>query len=107
MNDSPVIISIEKRRLSRRLQQIVMEVDEESIQAKVEEDVVYMEPEEGAMEVMKMKDSTVVSLEINAEVIEESVVGLESLSEYLHHHGSTHHCLDQLPLSRRVWSWVR
>jgi hypothetical protein len=68
----------------------VMEVDGDSIHARMEEDIMHVEPEEGAMEVMMIEDKTAVSLEIDAEVMEESVVGLESQVEYLHHHCKEH-----------------
>ena len=43
MQDNILICSMKKLDLKEVL---VMEVDEECIQAKVEEDIVYMEPEE-------------------------------------------------------------
>ena len=87
MQDNILIRSMKKLDLKEVM---VMEVDEECTQAKFEEDVMYMEPEEGGVEVMKMNDSTVVSLGMDTEVMEESVVGLESHVEYLQHHGRVH-----------------
>ena len=87
MQDNILICSMKKLDLKEVK---VMEVDEECTQAKFEEDVMYMQPKEGGVEVMKMNDSTVVSIGIDTEVMEESVMGLESQSEYLHHHGRLH-----------------
>ena len=68
----------------------MMDMDKVYNQAMDTEDVMYMEPKEGGMGVMEIEARTIVRVKEDAKVMEESVVGLESQREYLHHHGRVH-----------------
>jgi hypothetical protein len=87
MQDNILIRSMQKLDLEEVM---VMDVDKVYIQEMDMEAVMYMETEEGGVEVMEIDARTIASVREEAEVMEESVVGLESQSEYPQHHGRVH-----------------